>query len=301
MPDPSRTLYVTCPAYAAESPRRRAEALRRADAFARSAGLTAVASPLLDIHPGVNRWLDPELRLQDLRTALRHPFIWAFRGGYGSVHLLPGLARLARNRRRGPVLIGYSDLTCLHAAWWTRGWPSWYGTLPEPGEADSWRIGSLDRLRSGRELAWTERSVASGRVLRPGAARGRLFAGCLSVLQALAGTRFQPDLRGTVLALEDVDEKPYRWDRALVQMDGAGMLKGVRALLVGSAGGEEHPDYAGPDAADIVADWADRLRIPALAGLPFGHGEDAAVLPLGAETSLVADGKGPAWSLSVTP
>ena len=57
-------------------------------------------------------------RISDLNELIRNPEIqgiYCLRGGYGSVHLLEQLDWAALRQRRLPV-IGYSDITALHAA-----------------------------------------------------------------------------------------------------------------------------------------------------------------------------------------
>jgi len=293
-------VYVTCPAYALESPRRRAAVQEQAESFAAQIGLPLTLSPLLDRHPGVNRWLPVADRVADLRQAMSHRVIWCCRGGHGCAHVLPALARMKRSRRPPPVLMGFSDVTHLHAHWWRMGWSAGYGTLPASRETDSWRSRSLADVWAGRPMALVPGDGVPGQVLRPGSARGPLFAGCLTILQALAGTPFQPDLRGSILALEDVDEKPYRWDRALTQLSMSGCLHGVRGILVGSAGHQEHPDYSGPSPSEVAADWAARLKVPVVAGLPFGHLDDAWILPNRWMVRMEAavDGR---WSIRLRP
>ena len=60
---------------------------------------------------------DDASRLHDLNAALRDDTIdgiWCLRGGYGAMRLLP-LLDVDAMRRRPRVLIGYSDITALHA------------------------------------------------------------------------------------------------------------------------------------------------------------------------------------------
>jgi muramoyltetrapeptide carboxypeptidase LdcA involved in peptidoglycan recycling len=73
----------------------------------------------------------------------------------------------------------------------------------------------------------------------------------------------------------------------------------VVALLGGSFTHEERGEYLGPSIDEVLARWSARLRIPTLARLPYGHLDDALVLPYRAATSisLRADGR---WSVTIT-
>ncbi len=292
------TLYVCCPSYALRNPLEKRNYLKRARAFARRAGLRVVASPLLDRHLGPGAWLDVGPRREDLLEALRHDCVWTCRGGYGGIHLAPAL--LEARVRRPPRLIGYSDITVLHACWRIRGWgEAYYGTIPEDlGVGRS--AETLLPLFRGGGLRRDNDTDAAAIVVRPGRAEGACFAACLAVLAGLAGTPFQPDLRGCLLAVEDIDEKPYQVDFALSQLHAAGALNGIRALIGGSFTHQDAIDYSGPSIDDVFRLWGERLGVPVLARLPFGHLADSLVLANGRAATLDARADG-VWSLCFTP
>ena len=126
-----------------------------------------------------------------------------------------------------PLLIGYSDITVLHACWRVRGWgPAIYGTLSE-STADARQAESLMAFLKGEAYDCSSETEAAARVLRPGTAAAPLFAACLVVLANLCGTAAFPDLAGNILAIEDIDERPYAIDFALHQMYLAGKLDGI--------------------------------------------------------------------------
>ena len=103
------------------------------------------------------------LRLADLHAALADDEVAAIhclRGGYGTMRLLDGIdAELLK--RKPKLLIGYSDITALHALWALHGLPSLHAPMPasdliKPGrEADEEALFPLlrDGLRSGDVLA----------------------------------------------------------------------------------------------------------------------------------------------------
>jgi muramoyltetrapeptide carboxypeptidase len=64
--------------------------------------------------------------------------------------------------------------------------------------------------------------------------RGVLWGGNLGVVQSLLGTPHWPSVRGGVLFLEDVNEHPYRVERALLQLHQAGVLGRQKAVLLGA-------------------------------------------------------------------
>ena len=114
-------------------------------------------------------------------------------------------------------------------------------------------------------------------VLRDGHAEGELIGGNLATLCHLAGTRFQPDFRDTILFLEEINEPPYKIDRMLTQMKLSGMLDGIRGLLLGSfinCGGKSTIE-------EIILELFDCDTIPIVAGVAVGHGEDNLPLRMG--------------------
>lgn len=221
-----------------------------------------------------------ERRRTELLDALRAPdsrIVWCARGGYGTTRLLPDLP-LDLVRDAGKLLVGFSDITALHARWFTAGVSSLHGSMitrlaTEPDDVVS-RLFSLVRGEAGDATGPLE-----GRSLVPGSAEGVLFGGNLALLAALCGTPFQPDLRGTILFLEDIGERPYRIDRLLTQCRQAGLLDGIAGLALG-----EFSECAGPEGATadaVLSEFAQSLGVPTISALPCGHGRVNMALPFG--------------------
>lgn len=226
-------------------------------------------------------------RLADLDDAFRDPAVdgvWCLRGGYGAMRLLDHVDYDAI-ARRPRALLGYSDITALHCAVASRaGLVTFHGPVARASLPPFARR-SLRAAVVSHEQPCGEAPAA--RPLRPGTAEGLLAGGNLALLAALAGTPYAPDLRGTILVLEDVGEAVYRVDRMLQQLRLSGMLGGVRALVFGQC--TDCPDGAGAGVRtldDVLTELADDLSIPCLAGLPVGHIDDQWTLPLGALATL---------------
>lgn len=296
-------LYITAPSYAMKNPVEQAKTLKTAQVWADALGWSVMPSPLLGRYYQAGVWLPVEARAADIERAVQYEIVWAFRGGYGAVHLVPAL--LQAQAAGQPRLIGYSDITVLHACWRVRGWGSaLYGTLSE-AMTDSRQAASLMASLKGEALTCSSDTEPAARVLRAGAASGPLFTACLVVLANLCGTAAFPDLRGHILAIEDIDERPYAIDFALNQMLLAGKLDGITGLLCGSFHHQVAADYGGPTVDEILLGWAVRLGVPAICRLPFGHMDDPLALPAGVTVEMAAhaDGRwrlhwpaGPVWT-----
>lgn len=288
--------YVTAPSWPARSPTEAAETSAAIAPFAEACGWEVRVSPLLErAWAGHGAWTDPAERIADLKIALRHEVVWAHRGGFGCVQLLPAALRLTARRR--PAFVGYSDNTIMHALWWRQGWEEAFYSGRPPRSPLSRHHASLLALLRGEDLLGDAATMPGGRALADGHAEGRLFVGCLSVLAHLAGTPLQPDLRGAILCLEDIDEKPYSVEFALTQLHLAGALRGVRGLVGGFFTYAEKSDYSGPHIDSVLAAWGAKLGVPVIDRLPFGHLDDHLVLPTGRKA--VLDVQRGRWSLHV--
>lgn len=289
------TCYIACPSYAAAGPIERARFLEKAQALCDRQNWNLNPSPLLERRFPGGAWLPLTERVHDLQRAVRHDVVLGFRGGYGAIELAPALLKIRTSRK--PRLVGFSDVTILQAAWRKRGWgEGCYGTLPE--RWDGRQGESLLALLRGDAWHIHARQERAGQVLRPGVAQGPCFTACASVLAGLCGTGLLPRLRGHLLAIEDIDEKPYQVDFALNQLFLSGALNGIAGLLGGSFAHTNRSDYQGPTHNQILATWANRLKVPCISQLPFGHMDDPFVMPCGRAITLRAPRAG-AWSIEI--
>ncbi|HEY2735229.1 MAG TPA: LD-carboxypeptidase [Polyangiales bacterium] len=221
--------------------------------------------------------------LQDALTIRRADAIVAARGGYGAMRLLDRLD-LAAIRGGAPLLVGFSDISALHALWAKASVGSIHGNM----------VGALGRASDALWQRW--RDAIEGRfierfdglqTIREGAADGLLLGGNLAVLTALIGTPHFPPLTEAVLFLEDIGERPYRIDRMLTTWRQAGAFAGVRAIVLGAfVQGEAGPD--GVRLEDVLAERLGDLGIPVASGLPAGHLDDNVELPFGRRVTLDA-------------
>jgi muramoyltetrapeptide carboxypeptidase len=229
-------------------------------------------------------------RAADLNHALRDDSIdavWCLRGGYGAMRILDTIDYDAIARRPKPI-IGYSDITALHAAFARRSdLVTYHGPTARAVLSTFSRDSLACALVHGGDSCG---AAADARVLRGGSAHGVLAGGNLALLSALAGTAFAPRLDDTILVLEDIDEAVYRVDRMLRQLLLAGLLDGVRGIVFGACTNcPEASDDGARRLDDVILEIADLLAVPALSGAPVGHIDDQWTLPLGAPAVLDAD------------
>jgi len=240
---------------------------------------------------------DDRARLDDLNQALQDETIdalWCLRGGYGMIRILDGIDYHALETNPKPI-IGYSDITALHAAVQRKCWLiSYHGpTAREP-------MSSFSRVSLERAVVQQTDpcgAAAGARALSVGKADGRLAGGNLAVLASLCGTPYAPDLSDCILILEDINEPVYRIDRMLQQLKLSGMLRGCKAVAFGEC--VKCPDDAGGGARpfdEVLGEIVRELRVPCIAGIPVGHIAEQWTIPLGAMATLDAE----SCTLSVT-
>lgn len=214
--------------------------------------------------------------------------IFCARGGAGAGGVASRLDAAAL-AARPKVFMGYSDVTHLHALFNAHGLVTFHGPMVATDLAD----GRYD------EASWQAALFGDGgpyatppgamRVLRPGVAEGRLQGGCISILANGAGTPWaiRPDPEGTILFLEDVDEKLFRLDRALLQMRASGAFASVRGIVFGDMRECDPAAGAGYTLEDVLLDAIGGLDVPVAIGLSSGHTVDPNVtLPFGVRARL---------------
>jgi muramoyltetrapeptide carboxypeptidase len=223
-------------------------------------------------------------RAQDLIDAIVDPAIAAvvcIRGGYGSGRLLPWLP-FASLKQHPKIFLGYSDITFLHLAFWQEmQWVTFHGpNLVDPNDADPIRCAQvLTGLRGEHPFVW---ELNSAHVLRAGVASGVLLGGNLTCLGHLTMTPYFPDLQGALLLIEDCNEQLYRLDRVLSHLRLAGIFHKISGLVLGQFRGCGEPQQL----LAMVEEQVKSFDFPVVAGLPFGHGVQNDLLPLGITYSL---------------
>jgi muramoyltetrapeptide carboxypeptidase len=233
-------------------------------------------------------------RVADLHAAFADPTIDGLlctRGGWGSAELLP-LLDAALIRANPKVFAGYSDHTSLHLWLWNHcHLPTFYAPMaaadwsnPEGVDHRTWR----SALHA--ESPWSVDAKDGIRVLKNGHAKGRLLGGCLSILTESLGTPYALHLtEPTILFLEDINTKPYQWDRMLNHLRLANQLQHVQGIVFGDPGANIQPsELPLLEAACLHA--LHGFHGPIALGLQSGHMQSRnRSLPLGAWVTMNQD------------
>lgn len=223
-------------------------------------------------------------------------------GGYGSAQTIPHIDFEVVKANPKPF-IGYSDITALHTAIrHFTGLVTFYGPglagVADPETKDFTRERLLRALTSSEPLGEVPRNPDDPyvRSLCGGVASGELVGGCLWLLGQTIGTPWQIDLEGKIFFFEDYDAAPFYVDGLLNQMTQAGMLEGVAGVVVGELEKcdwrEDRPDFPQSlSIEDVLERYIEPLGVPAIYGLPLGHGKYLSTTPLGVRATLDADAR----------
>ncbi len=228
-----------------------------------------------------------EQRRYALLEAWKNPdckAILCTRGGYGSARLLENW--------RWPTeitpkwLIGFSDITGLLWSLAKIGIMGIHGpVLTTLADEPDWSQQRLFDILEGRSL-----KPLLGKSWGGGTVQGKLLPANLTVATHLLGTPLQPDFTGTILALEDVTEAPYRIDRMLTHWRLCGVFEQIKGIALGRFSRCHAPvGISSWTVEEVLRDRLGDLGLPIVADLPFGHDGINASLPVGSLAELNAD------------
>ncbi len=286
---------LVCPAGPLAGP----EDLARAEANARAMGWEPVPGRSVMARDGYFAGTDQQ-RLDDFNAAIRDRSIdgiWCVRGGYGAMRLMEQLDYDGL-RRHPRVLMGYSDITALHAAIETRCELVTYHAPVARAELSPFSRDSLERAVVKHVDPCG--AAAGATTLYPGRARGPVVGGNLALLAALAGTAFAPDYDRAIIVIEDVNEDVYRIERMLLTLRLGDAFATCTGIVFGAFTNtpERRPEQGGARTLEaVLREVAEILRVPCFAGAPIGHIADQWTVPLGARAEIDAE----AGTLHVDP
>jgi muramoyltetrapeptide carboxypeptidase len=219
-------------------------------------------------------------RVWELQQMFQKPFVKAIvcaRGGYGTNHLLP-LLDLEVVRANPKMIVGYSDVSTL-LTWICdqTDMVTYHGPMV-----------AKDYAECGLQAAIASNPgtlQAHGEQVVTGECAGVVYGGCLSMLAASLGTRYEIETRGTILFIEDLAAKPFQIDRMLMQLRYAGKLDNVRGVIFGEMADCVQPGGQDYTLQQIIRRTLADLNIPIGFGLRSGHlvsyKEPGSTVPIG--------------------
>lgn len=240
-------------------------------------------------------------RMQSVMKALRSEqadLALALRGGYGTTRILPLLDWKKLEEFSIPI-VGLSDITSLELALLARlGRSSWQGpTLSFFAQPNDFRDRCFAAAMTQELWQLPFRALRAPKQFQ---ATGTLWGGNLSILTSLIGTPWMPLITGGILFIEDIAEPAWRIERMLDQLANCGILARQKTILCGEFTGADRAEGKGCGQFSLsdALDWIEqKIGIPIITGLPFGHIASTATIPCGVQgTVQINAGQGKIFS-----
>ena len=165
--------------------------------------------------------------------------IFCVRGGYGTIRIIDKLD-FTKFAKHPKWIVGYSDVTVLHAKMQQLGYQSIHGTMPInfPNNTPE-ALESLYEALTNPSFRAKSRNLLQLNEISPFRSApvemtGEIVGGNLSVLYSMLGSDLFPETDGKILFIEDLDEYLYHIDRMMMGLKRAGKLANLKALMVGA-------------------------------------------------------------------
>lgn len=217
-----------------------------------------------------------EERLADINAAFADPtvdIILCSRGGYGLQQIVDRILLPARPKTEWPLVVGFSDITILHALMSLHGVTSLHASMCKA-------LATLDEhepaLLSLRQAL--EQGPTFANQLLPEQFRGRrIIGGNLSVLYGLQGTDYSLDAIITacnqppVLLIEDIGEQHYHIDRMLHNLRLSGVLSRIGGVIIGQFTNCDSDPRMPLSLQSTIRSAFQEYGYPIMENAPFGH------------------------------
>lgn len=231
-------------------------------------------------------------RLKAINNAIEQPasIIMITRGGYGISRILNQIDwnQVADS---GKAFIGHSDFTAFSLALLSKT-----GAISYAGPTVMYDFATeqphdltvdlfLDAMHEQLEVLSFESPNCDAVD-----ARGVLWGGNMAMLCSLMGTPYFPNIDKGILFLEDVGEHPYRIERMFTQLLHSGVLQKQSAIVLGQFTNYRLSDVDNGYDINVMLQWLRSVTdVPIIAGLPYGHTEIKATLPVGAKIGIATE------------
>ncbi|MEG8946093.1 S66 peptidase family protein [Rosettibacter firmus] len=237
-----------------------------------------------------------EERLSDLHEMFKNKnikAIFTLRGGYGSTRLLNKIDyKIIRNNPK--IFVGHSDINALQLAFYTKcELITFSGPMVAVDFQDEidpfteeffWRV-----ITSNKKIGKIQNPKGEKFfVLSKGKTQGKILGGNLTLLTSLMGTEYFPQLKGSILVLEDINEEPYRIDRMLNQLKLAKVFEQISGVILGDFINcyEHDPDKKTLTLNEVILDYFGKMKMPVLYNVRYGHVKEKITFPFGVKCSL---------------
>lgn len=214
-------------------------------------------------------------RLSDLNEAFADPsvdIILCSRGGYGLQQIIDQIVLPKRPISQWPLVVGFSDITALHALMSVHGVPSLHASMCKALATLSEDSTVLLQLKNALKSGETDDLfVCKGRAV---------IGGNLSVLYGLQGTPYSLNAiidrcaEPPVLLIEDICERHYHIDRMLNNLRLSGVFDRLAGVIVGQFTECDDDSKMECSLKDTIGQFFSKYDYPIVWDAPYGHVDD---------------------------
>ncbi len=219
--------------------------------------------------------------------------IWCIRGGYGSMRLLAHIdyKTLEQNPK---IILGYSDITALHAAINKKCNLITYHS-PTASEYlsdyNKWHLQKAIMPEAINTKEPNRPKLCENFTIREGKAKGKLLGGNLSIITALCGTPYEIPFENNIIFIEEVAEEPYRVDRMISQLQLTGKLDKAAGIVFGCFNNCTTNQENTLNIKELLCRRIREHKIPAFYGINAGHLKAHRTLSMGSTVEIDASKK----------
>ncbi len=253
-----------------------------------------------------------ESRIEDFHNAFRDKNVKAIItviGGFNSNQLLKYFDwNVIQNNPK--IFCGYSDITALQNAIFTKtGLVSYSGPHYSTFGQELYFDYTLDYFKKclysddvfeihpstqWSDDAWYKNQKERNNIdnngfliINEGAAAGTIIGAGLCTLNLLQGTEYFPNLKKSVLFIEDDEESlPHTFDRDLQSLIHLPNFKNVKGIVIGRF--QKASNITDELLIKIIKNKKELHHIPIIANVDFGHTDPKITFPIGGEVKIEA-------------
>jgi len=221
------------------------------------------------------------------------------RGGYGTIQLVD-LIDLKTVKQNPKWLIGYSDITTLHALQTKAGVMSIHGTMSTSIAKTDGKDDNSTLLRDLLKGSVPTYKVPKHEFNQKGSAEGILVGGNMSTFVPLVGTSdidiFSND--GLILFMEEIGENLRNIDRMFNSLELHGVMENVKGVILGEFV-DSGTDLAYESTEEMLSKYLKKYNIPVMCGFPAGHDDVNLPLIMGAKVKMDVKSDGATLSFNI--
>ena len=241
-------------------------------------------------------------RADDFTAALKDTSIKAIlsnRGGYGTIQLVD-LIDLKLVTDNPKWLIGFSDITTLHAMETKAGVMSIHGTMSSSMAKSEGKDINSTLLRDLLKGEVPTYKVPKHKYNQKGKAEGILVGGNMATFVPLIGASdidvFRND--GIILFMEEIGENLRNIDRMFNSIQLHGVMENVKGVILGEfVDSGTDLDYESTEA--MLSQYLKEYNIPVMCGFPAGHDDINVPIVMGAKVNMEVTDKGATLSFNI--